>query len=133
MSINILLNNTSGEEWDIVYSEAPFQLQIIRNEDYIAQKAKQILLTSRDEVFTDKDYGIPWIDEILGQKNPDLGNIRRILLSTLEVNQTLLDLGVTNVSIGNISVDPLTRNMSISNLSITTTTSDRVEIGRVLI
>jgi len=112
------LNTVSGQVWDLVLSVDSLgqsQLVTIADKDYIPQKAKQLLLTGRGEIFTNTQYGVPWFQEILG-KGADLGNIRSILLDVLDSNTTLEELGVTNIDISSLVLDTQKRHLIVKDL-----------------
>lgn len=130
---NLYLNPTTAEEWDIVIDESG-QLVTITDVDYISQKLQQFLQTVKGEVYTDVDYGIPYFENILGIKNPNLSNIKQLFISEILENQTLLDLGVTNCEINSIELDTESRILSIVGLEVTTKYSDtKLEIARLAI
>lgn len=129
--MNMLLNNTAGEQWDIVFSGTPLQLQMVLDDNYIAQKVKQLLLTGLGEVFFDSDTGVPWLDGILGVKNPDLANIRTMVVSVLTKDSVLKELGATSISIGSITLDKTTRRLTISDLVVSKDDTATVNLGRI--
>lgn len=120
------LNPTANEEWDLVICGG--QLMTISAEEYRAQKVKQLLLTGFGEVQTDVEYGVPWLDEILGVKNPDLGVISSILIDVLEDDETLQNMGLTSVTISDINLSS-SRQLSIDNLVVTFTDNENVNLS----
>ena len=116
----LLLNSQAGAIWDLVvtYNDiGQAQLSTVADKNYIAQKAKQLLLTGKGEIFHDTEYGTPWFQEILG-KGADLGNIRALLLDVLDSSETLKELGVTSTSIENMELDKFTRRLMIKDLAL---------------
>lgn len=109
---NLFLNPESGQEWDIIVDNG--QIITISDTEYISQKLKQLLLTGFGEVKTNTEYGIPWLTEILGVKNPDLESIATIILDIIEQDDILKQLGVVSSDIPNIELDEKTRTLIIS-------------------
>ena len=127
---NLLLNPDAGVEWDICIENG--QILTVSQDEYVTQKIKQVLLTGLGEVQTDLDYGIPWLDEILGVKNPDLVVISSILIEAIEDNEVLKKLGVVNVAIPNIELTA-DRNLNIGNMAITMSDDTEILVGGVTI
>ena len=100
---NLYLNPTQGEEWDIVF-DGSGRLLTITDKEYVTQKVTQILRTSKGEVTTDLEYGIPYMEEIIGIKNPNLSVISQIFIDALMEDQVLQSLGISDVEIGFIEV-----------------------------
>lgn len=111
---NLFLNPKSGEEWDIVIESG--QILTITGIEYLTQKITQLLRTAQGEIIEDDSYGIPYFQSILGVKNPDLSAIQQIFIDTILSNQTLIDLGVTDCTIEDISLD--NRKLSILGMKI---------------
>ncbi len=112
---NLWLNPTAQEEWDLVICGG--QLMTISDYEYRAQKIKQLLLTGLGEVQTDIEYGVPWMQEILGVKNPDLGVISSILTDVLNEDEVLEKLGLEDATITDISLGS-NRNLTIGDLTM---------------
>jgi len=109
---NLFLNPEQGEEWDIVIVNG--QILTISGTEYISQKLKQLLLTGYGEVKTDLDYGVKWLDEIIGQKNPNLDAIATTILEFIDNDEVLESLGVVSVKISNMELNKTTRNLTMT-------------------
>jgi hypothetical protein len=112
---NLFLDNRSGQEWDIVIEDG--QLLTVTGIEYIVQKVTQFLRFVKNEVITGGEYGIPYFEDILGVKNPNLSSIQQTLIESILDNETLSNLGVTDVSID--SVELVNRRLIVSGLKIT--------------
>jgi hypothetical protein len=121
---NLFLNPNKGEEWDIVLDDG--QIITVTGTEYIIQKVTQFLRFVKNETIPSGDYGIPYFEDILGQKNPDLSAIGQIFIDQISENETLVALGVTDVSIGDITLK--NRGLVISKLKITVN-NDTVEVS----
>jgi len=116
---NLYLNQEIDEEWDIVIDENG-QLVTVTGQEYIIQKLLQLFRTNSGEVITNTEYGIPYMTEILGVKNPDLAIIRNLFVDAVMSNKTLIDLGVTKCDISDVFLDSSTRNLTVSGMTILT-------------
>ena len=121
---NLFLNPTTGEEWDIVIDPDTKQLVTVSGVEYITQKVTQLLRMSQGEADTNMGYGIPYMTEIIGVKNPDLVAIKQIFIDTILDNETLNTLGVTDCEIESIELNKETRQLSIIDLRVTTSIGD---------
>lgn len=121
---NLFLNPTTGEEWDIVIDPDTKQLVTVSGIEYITQKVTQLLRMSQGEADTNMGYGIPYMTEIIGVKNPDLVAIKQIFIDTILDNETLNTLGVTDCEIESIELNKETRQLSIIDLRVTTSIGD---------
>ena len=122
--INAYLNPNSGEQWDIVIEDG--QIKTISDQDYIPQKLKQLLLTGFGEVKTNTNYGIPWVQEILGLKNPDLTAVATTILDVIDSNETLSALGVVSSEIRDMDLNKTTRNLT---MTVVLKLSDETEVS----
>lgn len=125
---NLFLNPTPYEEWDIVVDDHG-QLVTITEKEYISQKVQQLLRTCKGEVPVNVEYGVPYLTDILGIKNPDLTIIRQIFIDTIMNNTTLIRLGVTAVDIEAITLDD-DRHLTIDGLTVSTIYND-IKIGAI--
>ena len=100
------------------------QIKTVSDNDYIPQKLKQLLLTGLGEVKTNTEYGVPWIQEILGLKNPDLTAVATTILDVIDNDEVLASLGVTASEINNMDLNS-ERNLS---MNIVLKLSDETEI-----
>ena len=114
---NLFLNPYIDEEWDIVIQDG--QLVTISGDEYVAQKVQQFLNTDKGEVVTNMEYGIPYLTEILGIKNPDLNIISSLITESILENTTLNNLGVSECTIESITLSP-ERELMITGLTVTT-------------
>ncbi len=126
--VSLTLNTNKGSNWDLVIENG--DVLMVADNDYIAQKVKQILLFNRGEFFRNTDAGIPWFQEFLGVKNPDFAAMKSVIKDSLKKNDVLIGLGVTSVSVDNIVVDKQARTMS---MSIDVATDDNVTTTEVTI
>ena len=101
-----------GNAW-VIY-EGVGQIKTISDKDYIPQKLKQLLLTGFGEVKTNTQYGVPWVQEILGLKNPDLNSVATTILDVIDEDEVLKELGVSSTEITNMELDKTTRNLSMN-------------------
>jgi hypothetical protein len=108
----LFLNPNSGEEWDMVIVDG--QIITISNTEYITQKLKQLLLTGFGEVKTNTEYGVPWLTDILGIKNPNLDSITTIILDVIEEDEILKELGVASAEIPVMELNKETRNLTMN-------------------
>lgn len=112
---NLYLNPNAGEEWDIVIRNG--QLVTISDKEYIAQKVTQLLRTCKGECVTSINHGVPYFDDIIGVKNPNLTMIGHLFTDVIMENQVLIDLGVTSCTIQNIELTK-DRELLIKNLLV---------------
>ncbi len=77
-----------------------FDLQLTKDEQIIAQRVKQALLLFKGEWFLDIDAGVPYYENILGQKK-DLDTIRAIYVSTIRSVKGVKDLTELNIEYDN--------------------------------
>jgi hypothetical protein len=122
--MQLALDKTAGNTWDLITVEG--QLVTISGSDYIAQKAKQILLLVKGEWFLDTTIGIPYFQSIL-VKNPDIPLIESILVNALRNDTVLISLGVTNAEIVSTTFDKLNRQISFDIDIITDTETVSLE------
>jgi len=115
--VSLELNATKNQAWDIIVENG--DIKLIQGDNYITQKVKQILLTSQGEFFRDTSVGIPWFDDFLGVKNPDIASLKSVIRDSLKKNKILISMGVTAVDITDVVVDNKTRSMSLK-IDITT-------------
>lgn len=113
---NLYLNPKANEEWDIVFNGEPKQLVTISGVEYITQKITQLLRMNKGEAIEFDEYGIPYFDEILGVKNPDLTAITQIFIDTIMDNETLQELGITDCEINDVTL--IDRKLSILGLKM---------------
>jgi len=107
----LALNTTKNEEWDLILENG--QLLTVSDSEYIPQKAKQILLTFKNEWYQNTTIGIPYFEAIF-IKNPQIPNIQAIFRDALKNDTIMKSLGVTNVTIDSISLFPITRSLSVA-------------------
>lgn len=105
------LNATKNQAWDIIVENG--DIKLIQDENYITQKVKQILLTSKGEFFRDTTIGVPWFDDYLGVKNPDIASLKSVIRDSIKKNKILISLGVNSVDVYDVVVDNQTRSMSL--------------------
>jgi len=115
---NIKLSETQGEIWDIIIQDG--QLLLTSGEDYITQKVKSLLQTAVGEVTENMEFGVPYFEEILGIKNPDLALIKTIFENVILSSEVLMKLGVTSCNINSINLDKVNRDLKIEDLNIVT-------------
>jgi hypothetical protein len=121
--LSLALNSTKNQAWDLVVIDG--ELQTISNSDYLAQKVKQLLLFSQGEFFRNSESGIPWFQDFLGVKNPDIAALKSVIKDTLKNNAVLIALGVTSVEVNDVVIDKQSRSMS---LKIEVATSDTTTV-----
>jgi hypothetical protein len=93
--------------WDL-YEENGNQV-IIEGVEAIRQILLCHLRTFLEEIFTDPTKGVPWIQSILGQKNPSLGDVGGLLRREILASPEIVGCGAVTVT-----VDDDTRGMSVS-------------------
>lgn len=84
------------------------QLSFMTGTAQKAQKIQDVLKLAEGEWFADARVGVPYLQKILGQKNPDVGAVRRILLDAI--------LSVPGVAVADVALvfDPNKRRFSYS-------------------
>jgi hypothetical protein len=127
---NLKLNETKGEIWDIIITDG--QLELTTGDDYLTQKVKSLLQTAVGEVTENMEFGVPYFEQILGIKNPDLALIKSIFENVIVESEVLKKLGVTSANIASISLDKVNRDLKINDL-IVTTKSDEVVIKELTV
>lgn len=70
-----------GEEKDIVIEG--FDLKLTDNETSLTQLLKQELLTFKGDWFLDQDKGLPYYQDILGQRN-SIDSVRAIFIEAIK-------------------------------------------------
>lgn len=83
-------------------------LKLTENKTVIQQQIKRALLTLKGEWFLNKDLGIPYYQEILGQKN-SIDTIKDIFVAAIQ----RID-GVKELVTLNLHLDNLKRSLSIN-------------------
>lgn len=106
--MNIKMNLKSTEQYDAVVTDG--QLQFVNGDDYVVQKAKQLLLTMKQDWFRDTEFGIPWFQTIF-QKPFNLEKTKGILRSFLL--NGLSSFGVLNVRFSNVTLKASKRTLSL--------------------
>jgi hypothetical protein len=127
---NLKLNETKGEIWDIIITDG--QLELTTGDDYLTQKVKSLLQTAVGEVTENMEFGVPYFEQILGIKNPDLALIKSIFENVIVESEVLKKIGVTSANIASISLDKVNRDLKINDL-IVTTKSDEVTIKELTV
>lgn len=78
----------------------------------VGQRIRARIFTFVDEWFLDTEFGVPYLDQILGQNNPNLVTIAGILKR--EIRKSLNDEAVLTSL--NLEYDSSTRNLEVSML-----------------
>jgi len=60
--MNLKMVSDKGGEHDVLVSEN--QLVFTTGDEYVLQKAKQLLLTMKGDWFRDTEFGLPWVQQI---------------------------------------------------------------------
>ena len=115
---NIKLNEIKGEIWDIIIADG--QLMLTTGDEYITQKVKSLLQVAVGEVTENIEFGVPYFEQILGIKNPDLALIKSIFENVILESDVLKKLGVTSANIGSINLDKVNRDLIIDEFVIAT-------------
>ena len=84
------------------------ELSFVRGREAIAQDVQMRLRTWLGETVYDTTAGVPWLQAIFSEKNPDLDSVRFIL-----ERQILTTPGVTGITL-ELSFDRPTRTLTIS-------------------
>lgn len=75
----------------------------------VSQDIRARLLLMQGEYFLDENLGIPYLQEILGAKNPDLASLRFLFAGVVEETA-----GVSAVNEMNLNLDSRTRELTIT-------------------
>jgi hypothetical protein len=94
-------------------------IPLVEGKEAVAQHVLVRLKRVKGEWFRNVNDGIPYFEEILGQRNPDLPRIRRIFERAITSTP-----GVESLDRLDLSFDSTTRALTISNVEITTTNED---------
>jgi hypothetical protein len=94
-------------------------IPLVEGKEAVAQHVLVRLKRVKGEWFRNVNDGIPYFEEILGQRNPDLPRIRRIFERAITSTP-----GVESLDRLDLSFDSTTRALTISNVEITTTDED---------
>ncbi len=103
------------------------RLQIVSNGTEIAQKIAIRLQFFRGEWSLDTSVGIPYFQNLLGVKNPNLSTVRSLLLEAITSCP-----GVASVTNFTLSLDNNTRTLSVS-FQATTDTQDPIDFSRIFV
>lgn len=97
---------------DIHFNER--SLATVSKAEAVAQHCRQRLLTFSEEWFLDKEAGVPWLDEVLGQEyDPDLAE-SIIKAEILETD------GVSEITSFSVKFDRTKRHLSAYDIEIRT-------------
>ena len=111
-----------GDQPADLYLDDAGNLAMVFDAEAIGEHARQRLMTHEGEWFLDKDVGVPWISDILGgQYDP--------VLAESVVKAEILDTdGVTEITSFSVRFDREQRNLSASNIEVSTEYDDEVKI-----
>ena len=91
-------------------------IPLVDGKDAVAQHVKIRLRAVKGEWFRNANDGVPYFDEILGQRTPDLGRIRRIFSRVITTTP-----GVASLDRLEVDFDRASRRLTVSNVEISTT------------
>ena len=87
---------TLSTEHDLVIAE--FDLQLTDARQLVKQRIKQALLMFKGEWFLNVNLGVPYYQELLGQKN-SIGSVRAILMEALKKVEGVQEIIELNLNI----------------------------------
>lgn len=96
-------------------------IPLVEGKAAIVQHLKIRLRAVKGEWFLDETDGVPYFEEILGQRNPDLGRIRRIFERVITGTP-----GVASLDRMELSFTDSTRALLIHDVEVTTTDGDEI-------
>lgn len=111
-----------GDDPADIYLDETGNLMIVEDAEAIGQHARQRLMTFEGEWFLDKDAGVTWLTDILGQTyNP-------ILAEALTKTEILETDGVTEIESFSIRFDQNLRHLKSYDISVKTEYDERVDL-----
>lgn len=94
---------------DLELDSASHDLAMVSGSAYLPEKVRQRLLTFQGEWWLNPALGVPYYESILGQKNPDLSNIRAVFVDAI-----LGVPGIASISSLSVAFDNATRTYSVT-------------------
>jgi hypothetical protein len=91
-------------------------IPLVTGKAAVAQHVMVRLKSVKGEWFRNTDAGVPYFEEILGQRNPDIARIQRIFERTITSTP-----GVASLDQIKLSFDNTTRSLRVHDVEITTT------------
>lgn len=106
-----------------LFLDATGNLATVKDAEAVGQHVRQRLKTFEGEWFLDTTVGVPWIDQIFKKPYDPV-------IAEAVVKEEVLDTdGVTGIKDFNISLDPVTRNLIMKRIKVSTVYEEEATVN----